>query len=78
MYRYNLMDHIGRVSTYPGRTLGSKPNAFLKCHEMLNPWSMHVQVASSPLSARMSPLLAGSHGFENADEDPVCGGKGVL
>ena len=22
VYRYNIMDHIGRVSTYPGRTLG--------------------------------------------------------
>ena len=24
VYRYNIMDHIGRVSTYPGRTLGQK------------------------------------------------------
>ena len=35
VYRYNIMDHIGRVSTYPGRTLGSKSGAFLKCYEMM-------------------------------------------
>ena len=82
VYRYNMMNHIGRQSTYPGRTLvrilavdaclgsvtrslslslspvteywnlpsstsspsqGQKANAFLKCYEMLNPWSLHVQ-----------------------------------
>ena len=25
------------------RTLGAKADSFLKCHDMLNPWSLHVQ-----------------------------------
>ena len=44
VYRYNMMNHIGRVSTYPGRTTGQQVNMFLKCYDMLNPWSLHAQV----------------------------------
>ena len=46
---YICSDHLSRSacrrqSTYPGRTLGQKANAFLKCYQMLDPWSLHVQV----------------------------------
>ena len=37
VYRHNLLNHIGAVSTYPGRA----PRQFAGCHDVLEVWSLH-------------------------------------
>ena len=74
VYRTNLADHIGRVSTYPGRQV----RHFLGCGETLIVWSLHKHERFEPLGCgkyAVSPCGPGGERVTELDARKALLGK---